>query len=376
MSSLYRFLSGEVPGGFVIFILITFAIGFIGFFLHRYSTVINKRVLKTVVYSLLIFVTLSYAIIRSARPPKDEPVQIGVWPLEFAFSGTGDSASYRHYGLGWAVDEFGNQTAVRHGGSIGGYRAEGIRIPEDHLYVLLLSNTATTNSGLTANRILSILYDKSGLEEKKAGQQSWKEVEGVYASPNAGLRLQTNFGPRPAYITIRVDSLNRVTAQRTGGTASTLSPAGKDTLFDKNNPFQAWVIQRNAAGAVEGIRFRHYFPNYGPERFNPRTSGQIPTAPVPAKADSAALAKFTGWYEHPFGERVQVRYENGQLFMEQPPVNSRTTLHWLQGNTCWVKETDMEVKFDADAKGRITGMRFHTGFHENILRRVEEIYLP
>ncbi len=281
-----------------------------------------------------------------------------------------------HYGLGWAVDEFGNRTAVRHGGSIGGYRAEGIRIPEDHLYVLLLSNTATTNSGLTANRILSILYDKSGLEEKKAGQQSWKEVEGVYASPNAGLRLQTNFGPRPAFITIRVDSLNRVTAQRTGGTATALSPAGKDTLFDKNNPFQAWVIQRNAAGAVEGIRFRHYFPNYGPERFNPRTSGQIPTAPVPAKADSAALAKFTGWYEHPFGERVQVRYENGQLFMEQPPVNSRTTLHWLQGNTCWVKETDMEVKFDTDAKGRITGMHFHTGFQENNLRRVEEIYQP
>jgi hypothetical protein len=36
----------------------------------------------------------------------------------------------------------------------------------------------------------------------------------------------------------------------------------------------------------------------------------------------------------------------------------------------------MEVKFEADAKGRITGMRFHTGFQENILRRVEEIYLP
>lgn len=281
-----------------------------------------------------------------------------------------------HYGLGWAVDDFGSRTAVRHGGSIGGYRAEGIRIPEDHLYILLLSNTAATNSGLTANKILSILYDKSGLEEKKAGQQSWTELEGMYQSPNAGLRLQTNFGPRPSHYTVRVDSLNRVTAQRTGGATITLSPAGKDTLFDKNNPYQAWVVQRNAAGAVEGIRFRHYFPNYGPERFNPKVAQQLPPAPVPAKADSAAVAKFTGWYEHPFGDRVRVLYEKGQLYMEQPPINTRTALHWLQGNTCWVKETDMEVKFDADAKGRITGMRFFSGFYDNILRRIEEIYVP
>jgi tetratricopeptide (TPR) repeat protein len=106
MSSLYRFLSGEVPGGFVIFLLILFAITFIGLFLNRYSTVMNKRVLKTIIVSLLIFVTLTYTILRAARPPKEEPVQIGVWPLEFVSSaGTMDSSAFRHYGLGWMIAE-------------------------------------------------------------------------------------------------------------------------------------------------------------------------------------------------------------------------------------------------------------------------------
>ncbi len=105
MSSLYRFLSGEVPGGFLIFFLVVFAVSFIGFFLNRYSTVINKRKLKTVIISLLVFLTVSYAIIRSARPPKEIPIQIGIWPPAFIPRSSADSSHALHYALGWAIAE-------------------------------------------------------------------------------------------------------------------------------------------------------------------------------------------------------------------------------------------------------------------------------
>ncbi len=279
-----------------------------------------------------------------------------------------------NYGLGWAVDDFGNRTMIRHGGSIGGYRAEGIRIPEDRFYLLLLSNSTTTNSSLLSNRAVSILYDKAPLREIREGQQNWKEVEGTYASLNAGSRLQSNFGAKPAFFTIRVDSMNRVTAQRTGTAAVPLSPAGRDTLFDKNNPFTAWTLQRNASGAVEGFRVVHVYPAFGPERFNRKINGTVPPLRVPEKADSASLVKFTGWYENPFGGRVRLLVEKNQLLMEQPPVGTRTTLHLLKGNVYWVRETDTEFFFDADAKGKITGMRFFNGTRDNILKKVEEIY--
>jgi CubicO group peptidase (beta-lactamase class C family) len=279
-----------------------------------------------------------------------------------------------NYGLGWAIDGFGNKTMVRHGGAIGGYRAEGMRIPEDHVYVLVLSNTATTNSSLLSNRILSILYDKPALKEVKDGQQNWKEIEGVYESLNAGLRLQSNFGSKPAFLTIRVDSTNRVTAQRTGGAPFSLSPAGKDLLFDKSNPFTALKIERNAGGTVEGFRVQYHFPGTGPERYNKRISSTVPPMRIPEKTDSATLAKYAGWYENAFGDRVRLVIGNNQLFMEQPPVNTRTALLWIRGNTFWVKETDMEVNFDADSRGRITGMRFFSGFYDNVLRKIEEIY--
>jgi hypothetical protein len=222
--------------------------------------------------------------------------------------------------------------------------------------------------------MITILYDMPALTENRNVQQSWKEIEGVYESPNAGLRLQLNYGSRPSYYTIRVDSVNRVTAQRTGGTATTLSPAGKDLLFDKNNPYNAWKIARNAQGVVEGIQFQHHFPSYGPERFNKRISAALPPAKAIVKADSAMLVRYRGTYDHPFGDRLNILLEKNQLFMETLPFGNRTTLHWIQGNTFLVKETDMEVIFDADKKGNITGIRFHNGFTENLLRKVEEIY--
>ena len=42
----------------------------------------------------------------------------------------GNSANY---GLGWGVDTLNGKAVIQHGGAIGGYRAQGIRMPDDHL---------------------------------------------------------------------------------------------------------------------------------------------------------------------------------------------------------------------------------------------------
>ena len=221
-----------------------------------------------------------------------------------------------HYGTGWAISSFKNKSMIQHGGSIGGYRAQGMRIPEDHLYVLILSNSAATNAGLTANKSLSILYDMPALKENRENVQSWKEIEGIYSSPNSGLRLQSNFGSKEAYYTVRVDSSNRVKAQRTSAATISLSPAGKDLLYDKTNPFVGWKIERNSQGLVDGIRFTQFFPGYGQERYNKKISASLPPKPVSGAIDSTGLVKYTGIFEHEFGNRVKINIDKGQLYME------------------------------------------------------------
>lgn len=284
---------------------------------------------------------------------------------------TGNSANY---GLGWGVSPFGNKTIVQHGGAIGGYRAQGIRIPEDHLYFLVMSNSGTTNSALIGNKILSILYGIQPAKEQRNKVQEWKEIEGVYESLNSGLRLQKNFGDIKAFYTIRIDSMNRITAQRSSSAPITLSVAGKDQLYDKSNPFVIWQMNRDANNKVVSFTVQPLIPSMGPIRVNNRVADVAPTVKQPVKTDSTKLAKFVGLYEYPLGGRTKVIILNNQLYMEDPEFGTKTQLHWLRDNTFWIKEVDRDVIFLTDKKGNINALEYSSGMQMIRMQLINELY--
>ncbi len=152
--------------------------------------------------------------------------------------------------------------------------------------MILLSNTGTTNSSLTLNKAMSLLYGIAPVREQRQEIQPWKEIEGVYESLNSGSRLQKNMGDLQAFFTIRADSLNRVTVQRSSSAAITLTPAGKDRLYDKSSPFTTWRFNRNEQGKVISFTVEQLLPAMGPERTNKKVADQVPAARKPAQADS------------------------------------------------------------------------------------------
>jgi CubicO group peptidase (beta-lactamase class C family) len=275
-----------------------------------------------------------------------------------------------NYGLGWGVEPFQNKTMIQHGGAIGGYRSNGVRIPEDHLYFLVLSNSAQTNSSLIGNKVLSILYDIPGIQEQHNKKQEWKEIEGVYESPSSGLRLQNNYGNKKAYYTIKVDSANRVTAQRSNATPLTLIPGGQDLLFEKSNPFSGWKLIRNQKGRVESIAFTHFFPGLGPIRYNKKISDSIPKSKIPAKTDSAMLLKYIGVYEIENKDAMYIEQKKNELFMYDPTLGTRIQLNWIKENEFWIKETNTDFQFHQDEEGNIIEAEFSNGFQILKLKRV------
>ena len=60
--------------------------------------------------------------------------------------------------------------------------------------------------------------------------------------------------------------------------------------------------------------------------------------------------------------------------MENPVIGTKTQLHWISGNTFWVKETDMQVIFDSTAKNVTSGVKYFNGFREISMKRIEELY--
>lgn len=279
-----------------------------------------------------------------------------------------------NYGLGWAIGSFKNRSMVQHGGAIGGYRALGMRVPEDHLYLLTLSNSASTNAGLVNNKALSILYEMPALKESKDLGLVSKDIEGIYEAPSNGLRLQINFGATPVYYTIRVDSNNKVTVQRTGAARIALSAAGKDVFFDKNNPFTKWQIERSDKGEVDGIAFFFHFPGTGPQRFNKKISSTLPSDKKEVKTDSLTLAKFAGLYEHEFGDQLKISADKNGLLIEELETGLRFKPIWLGENRFYLKDIDWEIIFDADKKGVITGLHYFNGANNRPFKKIEELY--
>lgn len=279
-----------------------------------------------------------------------------------------------NYGLGWGVAAMGNKMLVQHGGAIGGYRAQGFRIPDDHLYFLVMSNSGATNAGLIGNKVLSILYDISPAKEQKNKTQEWKEIEGIYESLNSGSRLQNNYGNIKAFYTIRVDSLNRISAQRTSAAPISLSIAGKDQLFDKSNPFVVWQMNRDANNKVVSFTVNPLIPSMGPVRINNRIADMVPALKQPGKTDSTKLAKFVGLYEYVLGSRTKVIVFNNQLYMEDPEFGTKTQLHWLHDNIFWIKELDREVVFLADKKGAVQGLEYSNGMQMIRMNLITELY--
>ena len=279
-----------------------------------------------------------------------------------------------NYGLGWGVAPMGNKMIVQHGGAIGGYRAQGFRIPDDHIYFLVMSNSGTTNAGLIGNKVLSILYGIPSAREQRNKTQEWKEIEGVYESLNSGSRLQNNYGNIKAYFTIRVDSLNRITAQRSSAAPIVLSVAGKDQLFDKSNPFVVWQMNRDANNKVVSFTVNPLIPSMGPIRVNNRIADIAPAMKQPVKTDSTKLAKFVGLYEYILGSRTKVIIFNNQLYMEDPEFGTKTQLHWLRDNIFWIKELDREVVFLSDKKGNINGLEYSSGMQMIRMHLINELY--
>jgi len=277
-----------------------------------------------------------------------------------------------NYGLGWAVSRMGSKDFVQHGGSIGGYRAMAVRIPQDRLYFIVLSNSGRTNSALIANHVVGLLYNQPALKEMAETQPNRADLDGVYESLNAGSRLQSNYGRRPAYFYIRSDS-GKLFATRTGGNRAELLAAGNDIYFVKGSPYQQWKVERQS-GRVNGIRVSALFGASGPERFNKRTTQPLPPAVAEVSAAEADLAKWAGTYEHVFGSRLLVQPAKNGLLLKNPVTGEETRLIPYGNNRFGLKNFDREYVFETNAKTKVTGFRFFNGAYEMVWKRVNELY--
>jgi CubicO group peptidase (beta-lactamase class C family) len=185
------------------------------------------------------------------------------------------------YGYGWSLGEHDNSPIIQHNGGIFGFTTSGIRMPDQQLYVAVLSNGARANPGGTAQRlVMALLGEEVDLEPVDIPLEDLADLQGVYRINDDDVRVVT------------VEETGIYT-QRTNGRKFQVTPLGNDRFFYPGSLTQI-QFHRNEDGSIS----HHEIFAFGsaPGRAD-LTDEPIPEPPEVAEIDPAVLDDYVGNYE-------------------------------------------------------------------------------
>jgi CubicO group peptidase (beta-lactamase class C family) len=148
------------------------------------------------------------------------------------------------YGYGWVIDSTEGKRRVAHGGGIHGFVTNFVRVPEDDICIVLLSNASNTTLAEISKSILAIMYGKEyklPMERMavKLSEEKLKEYEGEY-------EIRTDL-----HVIISVKD-GELVAAPTGQRTDNLYAEKEDLFFSKSADIQV-EFTRNDKKEVDGF---------------------------------------------------------------------------------------------------------------------------
>lgn len=149
-----------------------------------------------------------------------------------------------NYGYGWVIDSVDGKRRVGHGGGIHGYITNFVRIPEDDICIVLLSNASDKSLEEMTDKIIKQLYNKPyELPKQKIAinlpEATLQQYEGLYEI-RSDLKVT---------ISLKDGLLH---AAPTGQSVKILYAEKEDMFFDPLDPVQVEFL-RNYKNEVEGL---------------------------------------------------------------------------------------------------------------------------
>lgn len=149
------------------------------------------------------------------------------------------------YGYGWEISEYAGHRLIEHGGGIHGFRTRAIRVPDERVFVAVLSNHGGTNPGLLAFKIaaLAIGQPYNEPEPVELGPELLTLYEGVYEID----------GSKEIHIT-RED--NRLFFQYGENPRAELVPLSQNEFFFRDMSLNHLLFVSNANKVITAMEMR------------------------------------------------------------------------------------------------------------------------
>jgi len=251
------------------------------------------------------------------------------------------------YGYGWFISNCQGHRIIEHGGGINGFTTYEMTLPEDGIFLAILTNSAIEGRDPEprAVKIATLVLGQPERAPKivPIGANDLAPLPGVYENEDKETWLITSEGGK-AY------------SQRSGGAKREMLAASPVEFFFRDRPTRIFFV-KDAQGRVTGLRA---VERIGPVQIFTRTDKPLPAARKAAAVDPKIYDQYTGEYELSPGFTIVILRRGDKLISlatGQPEVE----LFPESETRFFLKEVDAQVDFVKDSAGKVTGLVVHQG---------------
>ncbi|MFZ0749972.1 MAG: serine hydrolase, partial [Pyrinomonadaceae bacterium] len=260
------------------------------------------------------------------------------------------------YGFGWSLNSYEGHPTIEHGGGINGFSTHAVRMPDDRVYVAVLTNkdTGGPGPGRITFRIAALASGKPFRDptEITLTPEALDKYVGVYQFTDKAEASIRREGDK-LFITLP------------GGGKTEITPSSETAFFVKESRNRL-TFARNAAGAVTGFTAS----GSGPIQEAAKIDKPLPAEKQAVTVDAAVLDSYVGEYQVGPNLMITITKEGNKLFAQvigQP----RIELHPESTTKFFVKEAPIQIEFVTDASGKASGLTLYQGGQQIQAKRIK-----
>jgi D-alanyl-D-alanine carboxypeptidase len=251
------------------------------------------------------------------------------------------------YGYGWGIWQYEGRRVVQHDGGINGFATSGMRLPDDHVYVTVLSNCPDLEPSPSDLALkLAALAIGRPLREPvpvKVPAEVLDRHAGVYRIDEKQTRVVQRDG-------------DHLVTQRTGGPKAEAYPLSETEFFYRETSDRIRFVRDEKGETTAMVVIRRY----GGDELAPRVSREVPKERQAVKVDPALYDSYAGIYELTPAFRLTVTREGDRIFT-QATGQERVEIFPAGETEFFLRVVDAQISFVRDSSGAVTGLVLHQG---------------
>jgi CubicO group peptidase (beta-lactamase class C family) len=246
------------------------------------------------------------------------------------------------YGYGWFLRKLQGSPTIEHGGGINGFLTSGVYLPDEDVFVAVLSNSTSNQPELVTLKMAALLIGKPyKFIEIPYDNFTPGEYKGIYGNDEKNTR------------SITVEN-NKLYSQSKGGFMTLIIPYQKDKFVIENS-FTTIEFKRDPDSKVSSMVVD--------DRGNIQTLNIADTlVPVrkEVKVSEAVMDRYTGGYQIAAGFTVLITREGDKMFAQGTGQN-KVSIFAETDTRFFIKAIDAQIEFIQDDKGNVSKLILYQG---------------